>query len=61
MNALRNLYKITNASGNLIAHITATDANKALAKYLEVGGTDHEGGKVEAISHGYDQEICAIY
>jgi len=60
MNALRNLYRIKNADGKVLALVTSADDYNAIDRYtLETGDTREVSA--EQISHGYPEEMLKIF
>jgi len=59
MNALRNLYRIKDATGKLLAWVTGTDDYNAIDRYTLASGNTAEV-RAERISHGYPTEECRI-
>lgn len=60
MNGFRNLYKVADYQGALLAHVTAASHEKAVEAYrAAAGGTDVV--TTEQLSHGYPEDVCTIY
>lgn len=59
MNAFRNLYQIT-SEGVLVAFITATDADKAQAAYVDNGGKCRPI-RIERLTYGAPNDVLKIY
>lgn len=60
MNAFRNLYKIRNANNEVVAFVTAGNADGARGKYHGAGG-QVEVVTAEQVSTGYHEDVCTIY
>lgn len=59
-NAFRNLYKVTDDSGKVLAFITARNAHGAVDVYT-LKSQNFKEVKVVQMSHGYHKDQCEIY
>lgn len=61
MNCNRNLYRLSDDLGKVLAVLTAPNRMKAVERYREKCGKLDDVVQVEQLTFGYPEDVCEVY